>query len=195
VLGWLQRPEASGKLDLDKLAAFVGSLVEQYPALTAPHGGGRDPLGRMPLFIQLIRRTQPPDAHFLVVATALLRRLGNLDEALKLAREAHTLEPDVQTALAIAATHASRNEVDQALNAFQDALKLEPTDSSARVNMADLLVHHERIEEALAQYDEILEREPNQEDARPSVLFPRFVHGGGEDYRERSWRLADGARE
>lgn len=191
VLGWLQRPESAGKLDLDKLAAFVGNLVEQYPALTAPHGGGRDTLSRMPLFIQLVRRTQSADAHFLVVATALLRRLGNLDEALKLAREAHTLEPDVQTALAVAATHANRNELELALKAFQEALRLEPTDTAARVNMADLLVHHERLDEALAQYDEVLEREPNQEDAQPSVLFLRFVHGGGEEYREQLLALAD----
>src|SRR5207249_4436225 len=79
VLGWLQRPEAAGRLDTDKLAAFVGSLLEQLPALTAPHGGGRDTLARLPLFVQLVRRTQPADAHFLAVAVALLSRLGNLD--------------------------------------------------------------------------------------------------------------------
>src|SRR5262245_29901748 len=85
VLGWLQRPEAAGRLDTDKLAGFVGALLEQYPALTAPHGGGRDTLGRMPLFVQLVRRTQPADGHFLAVSVGLLCRLGNLDEALKLA--------------------------------------------------------------------------------------------------------------
>src|SRR5262249_2317574 len=57
VLGWLQRPDAAGKLDMDKLAGFVGSLLEQLPALTAPQGGGRDTLARMPLFVQLVRRT------------------------------------------------------------------------------------------------------------------------------------------
>lgn len=191
VLGWLQRTEVNGKLDLDRLAGFLGSLIEQYPALTAPHGGGRETLSRMPLFIQLVRRTHAPDAHFLVVAVALLRRLGNLDEALRLAREAHQLEPDVQTAQAIAATHAARNEVDQALQAFRDALQLEPTDVSARVHLADLLVHNGRIDEAVEQYREILQQEPHQEDARPSLLFLQFVQGGDANGREQLLALAD----
>src|SRR5262245_5067413 len=56
VLGWLQRPEAAGRLDPDKLASFIGSLLEQFAALVTPHGGGRETLSRMPLFIQMVRR-------------------------------------------------------------------------------------------------------------------------------------------
>ena len=77
-------------------------------------------------------------------AVALLGRLGYLDEALKLAREAHGLDPGLQTALALAGTHAARNELDQALQVYREALGLEPGDVSARVQMADLLVHQRR---------------------------------------------------
>src|SRR5262249_45355049 len=121
VLGWLQRPEAAGRLDLGRLTNFVGSLVEEYPALTAPHSGGRDTRARMPLFIQLVRRSQPADSTFLVAGIALLRRMGNLDEALKLAREAYALQPGLDTAVALAATYANRDELDQALQTFRDA--------------------------------------------------------------------------
>jgi tetratricopeptide (TPR) repeat protein len=191
VLGWMQRPEAAGRLDLDKLAAFVGCLVEQYPALTAPHAGARDTLARMPLFVQLVRRTQPADAHFLVVASALLRRTGNLDEALKLAREAYSLEPGAQTALALAATHAAREELDQALDAYRKALDHEPGDVMARVSMADLLVHRNEIKEALELYAEVLEQEPGHEAAEPSSYFLRFVSGEGESWRDRLLALAE----
>jgi tetratricopeptide (TPR) repeat protein len=191
VLGWLARPEAAGRLDIDKLAAFVGNLLEQLPALTAPHGGGRDTLARMPLFIQLVRRTQPADGHFLAVGAALLCRLGNLDEALQLAREAYTRDPGSHTASALASTHAARNELDQALQAFRDALTHEPGDASARVSMADLLVHHGRMQEAQDLYAEVLEREPDQEGAEPSYYFLRFIAGNEESWRDKLLALAE----
>jgi tetratricopeptide (TPR) repeat protein len=191
VLGWLPRPEAAGRLETDKLAGFVGALLEQFPALTAPHGGGRDTLGRMPLFVQLVRRTQPADGHFLAVAVALLCRLGNLDEALKLAREAYSLDPGSHTAAALAGTHAARNELEPALQAYRDALTHEPGDTSARLNMADLLVHHGKLQEAQELYAEVLESEPGQECAQPSYYFLRLVSGGDESWRDKLLALAD----
>jgi tetratricopeptide (TPR) repeat protein len=191
VLGWLQRPEAAGRLDLDRVAGFLGNLLEQYPALTAPHGGGRETLSRMPLFIQLVRRTQPADDHFLTVAVALLRRLGNLDEALRLAREAYQMSPGLQTALALGGAHASRDEIDQALQALRDALTHEPTDIMARINMADLLVHRGQFKEAEELYADVLEREPNQEAAQPSLYFLRFMAEGGEEWRDKLLALAE----
>jgi tetratricopeptide (TPR) repeat protein len=191
VLGWLQRPEAAGRLDMDKLVGFVGALVEQFPALTAPHSGARDTLARMPLFIQLVRRTQPADSHFLAVSVALLRRLGNLDEALKLAREAYAQEPDLQTTLALAGAHASRDELDEALQVYRDALERDPTDVTARINMADLLVHRGELPEAQELFAEILEREPEHEAARPSYYYLRFVTGAGGTWRDQLLTLAE----
>jgi tetratricopeptide (TPR) repeat protein len=191
VLGWLQRPEAAGRLELDKLAGFVGSLLEQYPALTAPRGGGRETLSRLPLFIQLVRRTQPADDHFLTVAVAMLRRLGNLDEALKLARDAYQMSPGLQTALALGGAHASRDEIEQALEALREALTHEPGDITARLNMADLLVHQGQFKEAEELYSEILESEPNQEAAQPSLYFLRCMAEGGEEWRDRLLALAE----
>jgi tetratricopeptide (TPR) repeat protein len=190
-LGWLARPEAAGRLDLDRLAGFVGSLLEQLPALTAPHGGGRDTLARMPLFVQLVRRTQPADGNFLAVSSALLCRLGNLDEALQLAREAYSRDPGLHTASALASTHAARNELDQALQAYKEALTHEPGDSSARVGMADLLVHHGRFQEAQDLYAEVLETEPDQEGAEPSYYFLRFIAGSEESWRDKLLALAE----
>lgn len=191
VLGWLQRPEVAGRLDRDRLAEFVGALIEQLPALTAPHAGGRETLTRMPLFIQLIRRTQPPDAHFLTVGVALLRRLGHLDEALKLAREAYELEPGMQTAGSLAATHAAREDLEQALKYYQAAIEHEPTDVSARLAMADLLVHHDRQAEARELFAEILERDPGQEVAEPSLYFLNFAEKGEESWRDKLLALAE----
>jgi tetratricopeptide (TPR) repeat protein len=191
LLGWLQRPEAAGRIDVDKLAAFLGSLLEQLSALTAPHSGARDTLARLPLLIQLVRRTQPADSHFLAVAAALLRSLGNLDEALKLAREAYDREPGLQTALSLASTHAARDEVDKALEVYREALGHEPGAVSARVSMADLLVHQNRLQEALDLYAEVLENEPEEEAAQPSYYFLRCVRGDGAEWRDRLLTLAE----
>jgi tetratricopeptide (TPR) repeat protein len=191
LLGWLQRPEAAGRLDVEPLTGLVSSLLEQYPALTAPHGGGRDTLARMPLFVQLVRRTQPADIPFLMVSAALLCRLGHLDEALRLAREAYEREPGLPTAMALGGTHAARNELDQALSAYRDAQAHEPGDFSARLSMADLLVHHGRLAEAQELYAEILEREPNHEGALPSSYFLRFAAAGEAGWRDKLLALAE----
>src|SRR5262249_28721138 len=127
----------------------------------------------------------------LTVAVALLGRLGNLDEALQLAREAHRMEPGLQTAVALASTHAARNELDQALEVYRDAVGQDPADVSGRVQMADLLVYHGRLQEALDSYPEVLEREPGQESALPSSYFLRLVTGGEETWRDRLLDLAE----
>jgi tetratricopeptide (TPR) repeat protein len=189
-LGWLQRPEAAGKVETEKFVEFIGSLLEQYAALTAPHGGGRETLTRVPLLIQLVRRTQPADASFLNAAVAILRRIGYLDEALKLAREACSLDPGSQTAESLAATHAARNEVEQALVAFRKAQEFEPSDISVRVNMADLLVNSDRVKEALEVYTEVLELAPGDQHAEPSCYFLRFVTSGDESWRDKLLDLA-----
>ncbi len=190
VLGWLQRPEVSGRLDMEKLTEFVGGLIEQWPVLTSPHGGGRDTLTRMPMFIQMVRRTQPADSHFLAVSVNLLGRLGSLDEALRLAREAYEMDPGLATANALASTLAARGEIEPALQAYRDALERDPTDLETRCHMADLLVNTGRIPEALEVYSDILERDPTQETALPSYYFVRFMEAGADQWRDQLLDLA-----
>jgi tetratricopeptide (TPR) repeat protein len=191
LLGWLNRPEAAGRLDMEKLSGFVGGLIEQLPALTSAHGGGRDTLTRMPPFIQLIRRTQPADSHFLAVAASMLGRLGLLDEGLRLAREANAMDPSPMTAGTLASTLAARGEIEPALQAYRDALERDPTDLSTRCNMADLLVHSERVKEALEVYADILERDPTHENAQPAYYFLRFTEAGDDEWRDKLMDLAE----
>jgi tetratricopeptide (TPR) repeat protein len=191
VLGWLNRTEAAGRLDMEKLSQFVGGLIEQLPALTAPHGGGRDTLTRMPPFVQLIRRTQPADSHFLAVSASLLGRMGLLDEALRLAREADEMDPGPMTSGTLASVLAARGELEPALKAFRDALERDPTDLATRCHMADLLVHSERIKEALEVYADILERDPTHEAAQPAYYFLRFTEAGDDEWREKLLDLAE----
>jgi serine/threonine-protein kinase len=191
VLGWLQSPEAASGLEIENIIKFIGSLHDQYAALAAPQGGGKETLTRVPLFVQLVRRVHRPDAQFLVVSAALLRRMGCLDEALKLSREAHDLEADVQTFMGIAVTHAAREEVEQALESYRAALALEPTSVTARLGMADLLVNSGRVDEAQQLYAEILEQDSDQETAKPSLYYLRFLTTGDESWQEKLLALAE----
>ncbi|MBY0525560.1 MAG: tetratricopeptide repeat protein [Gemmataceae bacterium] len=191
ILGWLQRPEAAGKLDMTKMAWFIGSLTEQFAALSAPYGGGRATLDRLPFFIQLIRRTQQPDTQFQAASVGMLRRLGHGEEAMKLAREAYAKEPGFQTAMAIAQAHEGRNDVDLALRAYQDALRFEPEDLNARMGMADLMANRNRVAEAIEVYKEILDREPDHDGALPSYYFLRFITDGKETWRNQLLDLAE----
>jgi len=191
LLGWLQRPEVAGRLDMEKLTGFVGGLIEQLPAMTSAHGGGRDTLTRMPLFVQLVRRTQPADGTFLATAVGLLGRLGHLDEALKLAREAYELDPGPATAGALASTLAARGEIEPALQAFRDALERDPTDLTTRCHMADLLVHSDRVKDGVEIYADILERDPTHESAQPAHYFLRFAEAGDDEWRDKLLDLAE----
>ena len=99
-LTWLARPEAAGQLNMGRAAWFISALVQRFPALNAPHGGGKPTLERMPEFIRRVRQAHPNDARFLAISVSMLRRLGLTDEALEYADAAYALEPGFQSAVA-----------------------------------------------------------------------------------------------
>ena len=190
-LKWLDRPEAAGRLPMRRVAWFLSSMVQQYPALRNQRDGGRATLDRLPDFIRKVRAAQPADGDFLAISVSVLRRLGLLDEALEYARRSYALKPSFHSAVAIAVAHESRREPDEALAAYRDALRFEPDDVSARLSMGDLLWEYERTEEAQQAYAEALRIDPNQPWALPSHLHLRWLHTGDEGARFRLLALAD----
>lgn len=190
-LAWLKRPEAAGKLNMGRVAWFVSSLVQRFPALNAPHGGGKGTLERLPEFIRLVRQAQPNDSRFLAISVSMLRRLGLTEEALEYARAAYALEPGFQSAVAVAVAHESRQELEPALAAYRDALRFDPEDISCRLSMADLLWQYDRLQEACDLYGEVLERERHQAWALPSYYYLRFTLDGKEEWRDRLLALAE----
>lgn len=194
-LSWLARPEVAGQLNMTRIAWFISALVQRFPALNAPHGGGKATLERMPEFIRRVRQAQPNDSRFLAVSVSMLRRLGLTDEALEYANAAYQIEPGFQTAVAVAVAHESRHDVEAALAAYRDALRFDRDDISCRLSMADLLWQYDRLAEARDLYAEVLERDRLQPWALPSFYYLRFALEGKEEWRDRLLALAEGAPE
>jgi tetratricopeptide (TPR) repeat protein len=190
-LRWLHRPEAAGRLPIERVTWFLSSMVQQYPALRNQRDGGRATLDRLPDFIRKVRATQPENADFLAISVSVLRRLGCLDEALEYARRSFALKPGFHSAVAVAVAHESRREPDDALQAYREALRFEPDDVSARLSMGDLLWEYDRTEEAEQAYAEALRIDPNQPWALPSHMYLRWLHTGDEGSRFQLLALAD----
>lgn len=187
---WVQQPEAAG-LDLRPITDFLLHLEKNYAALMSRDEGGRATLDGAAKFIQAVRQAHKPDGRFLLAGAALLRRHGYHDEALALARAGYAREPGYASAVAVAAVHEARRELEPALAAYRAALRAQPDDVSARLRMADLLRERDRLDEARRLYDEVLEREPDHPAALPASYLVRFQTEGREEWRDKLLTLAE----
>lgn len=111
---------------------------------------------------------------------AALRRLGRLPEALAEVEGLYAAAGGSRAALAVAMVRRELGEIEGAKQMFEVMLELEPTQIGARLDLGDMLCDAGRIDEGLRYYLEVLELEPDNAWARPSVHWYRFVRDQGE---------------
>ena len=159
-LQWLDRPEAKNAIKKERFYGFIAYLINQFATLNRDKQSRECTLEPMPTLIAKLRETQPPDADLLVVSVSLLRRLGFVDQALEYANLAYEMEPSFRSATARAVAYESLKKPDEALEAYRDAMKLEPNEVSIRLSMGDLLWEYGRRDEAEELYQDALSLEP-----------------------------------
>jgi len=187
---WLRRPEAVGMIDLARPRLFLKTLVDQLRRLSAD-GHGRATLERVPTFIEVVRRTQPQDTMFLFFSASLLRRTGRRDLAMDLAREAFDIDPCYLSAISVALVYNEQGQTDESLTWYRTALEFRPDDVAVRVDIADTLYQHNRLEEAEAAYAEALRYEPDNGWALASYYAIRHQREGDDAWLDKLRRLAE----
>jgi tetratricopeptide (TPR) repeat protein len=170
---WLRRPPPGG-LDLVAVNAFLGWALGSAPGLVVEEDPGRALLTRLLAFVRAVGAGQPTDEAFDLAHTAVLRKLGRLDEALALATRARQRHPGARSARALALVHEARGDWDRWYDAQRDAVAFDPDDVCARLDLADTLWQVlGRPDEAEHRYREVLRRRPAHPWAYPALLALR----------------------
>ena len=86
---------------------------------------------------------------------------GDLEAALALFEQATDLEPDNYEALtALADTHAQLGNIDEALEAWNTVIELNPDDRLAHLRRGQILVEQDDLETALVDFDFVIDNAP-----------------------------------
>jgi Flp pilus assembly protein TadD len=112
----------------------------------------------------------------------LLQQSGRVEEAIKEHAAAFAIDPNDAGALTnLAAAQARQGNADRAIELFVRAAELDPdARTTARDNLAVALVERGRFTEAVAQYEELLRRRPDDADLHRRVAIA-LVAGGRTD--------------
>ena len=184
-LAWVKKPRAAHKVNCLKLIPYFQSLIDEFPRLRALPSAREALLKRLPTFIRLLRETQICDGQFLLLCTTLLRRLPDVDAALETALELHELEPGYQSSLALAMVYRERDDIDRAEKWFREAIRHQPQDIGARLDLADMFWESNRLENAERWYREALKIDPEHAYAVPSLYAVHY-----ERTKDEAWKTS-----
>jgi tetratricopeptide (TPR) repeat protein len=168
---WAQRPGAAAQADPDEAGSLLASVWVR-------HGGVRveDPAARAELesalpAVAALSAAHPGHEKLRWMHSAVLRKIGRVEEAARLSEAAWAAAPSYATAIALAMARQALGDVDGALACYRDALKFDPDDSAARADAALALYQAGRFADALAWAEEAREHDPKQETAATPLSF------------------------
>ncbi len=119
-----------------------------------------------------------------------LEHLGRSDEASQQRTAAATqaaADPQQQARMLadIASKKLSRGEIDAALKDYQEVVRLDPSNNDARYELATILGHFNRFEEALSQFTQVVDAAPHHGPARRGEVTALLLQSRYDDARAR----------
>jgi tetratricopeptide (TPR) repeat protein len=187
---WLEAEGAAASIDPGTVAPALHDWVVSFGGLTVSDPDRRALLERGLPVIDRLTAAHPGSDLMLLTRSVLLRKLGRLDEALAGAVRAVALRPTRPALVAEAMARRALGEVDGAVATFRRVLLIEPENLPVRLDIGDLLLDAVRPADALAAYDEVLERDDRHPWAFPSALYCRFLVEGSRRSLQQLRRLA-----
>jgi tetratricopeptide (TPR) repeat protein len=109
-----------------------------------------------------------------MLRAGLLRKAGLFEEARAIVRAALDRSPDWHSATALGLILREQGDWEEAEKAFRLALRLDPSDLSARLEAGDMFFERQEWQHALGWYEDALGKERRQPWAQPSALFCRW---------------------
>jgi tetratricopeptide (TPR) repeat protein len=191
-LDWLEDEEAWRTVDPDRIAYLAAIAVIQYPEHRELRARPRTFLERLIALLDRVRAARAVDVAFRMWRTAVLRKLGRFEEAMKEANTIYQEQPQWQTAVAVANVHRHSGNLDEGIAWFKKAVEHDPTDVSARNDIADLYLERDDYENALRWYDEVLQRQKDHPWALPSAHYCRLRLTNDEPWIRRLVELTNG---
>jgi tetratricopeptide (TPR) repeat protein len=188
---WLNVPEAAGNIDVTLIVGYFGRTLDHIPQLEADDRANRETLERIPRLIESAYRTQNVDTQSIFAFVIMLRRLRRLVLMKVIAEESFAKRPDYHTANAVALVFRERGDRERAIQMLREALKYQPDDLPARLDIGDILLEDGRYVDAGAVYAEVLHLQPEHPWATPSFYAAQALARGDEVSRHRFDAYAD----
>jgi tetratricopeptide (TPR) repeat protein len=173
---WIADPDLAPRLDPDLLtrvlARVCGALADPVPE------GQRAPLRPYLGLASHATRAYPTHGVLLGAASALARRLGEPALAVRWAEQGAQVAPSKLTEVWLGYAYRSAGQVENAIQAWQRALRHEPDDLSIAADIANTLADAGRIEEAHGWAERALAQNPEYDCAVHTAHRLRFLRDG-----------------
>jgi tetratricopeptide (TPR) repeat protein len=132
----------------------------------------------------------PQDQMHTMLRAGILRKAGRYTEAAKVAKAAHDKSPNWHAVVALGLIYRQKGDHEQAERAFQEAIRLDPCDVSARLEAGDMFYQRRQWQRARYWYDYALEVDPQHIWALPSSLLCNWKLTGDDQLMRRLVDLA-----
>ncbi|WP_425616980.1 tetratricopeptide repeat protein [Anatilimnocola sp. NA78] len=136
--------------------------------------------------------TAPTDQMNTMLRAGILRKAGRYVEAAKVAQAAFDQSPNWHAAVALGLIYRQQGDHEQAERAFRDALRLDPSDVSARLEAGDMYYRLGQWQRAHDWYEQALEVDRQHPWALPSSLMCSWKLTGDDQWLDRVIALAKG---
>jgi tetratricopeptide (TPR) repeat protein len=179
-LDWLEPPGAVEGLPEELALRLFAGVLGRFPeARRSPLPRLRE-VRRWAELSERVARVRPGAGVAVMLRGGLLRKAGRFDDAAAVVRAALDRAPDWHSATALGLILREKGDVPAAEDAFRKALRLDPTDVSARLEAGDMRLDHGDFQSALRWYEDALGEEPRHPWAKPSAVFCRWKLSGDE---------------
>ncbi|MDM4720605.1 tetratricopeptide repeat protein [Micromonospora sp. WMMA1363] len=187
---WVTAPDLAERLEPDRIARILMQVCAATPD-PAPRSG-RTALAPYLALARNAVTVHPEDALLLGAASALARRVGEVEFAIRWATRGVRVEPSKIGEVWLGYACRSAGRIREALAALERAVGHDPDDLAVYADIAGTLADHGRLDEALVWIDRALARDPSFDCAVHTAHRLRFLRDGDVGHLV---ALADFARE
>lgn len=173
---WLRDSEGIAQVPENTLYQMVSRNIYQMDAYVAERGQGLYDL-LIELFLGLGEPTGQPYMSKYMVLSMLYRRVGKMEEALAAAKEGYEKVPTAVNATFVALCYKDMDDIPNMKEYTDLSLRLDPKSTAICNDMGDVLLAHERFEEAASYYG-IAMGDEEDDWAEPSYYYSRYRMGG-----------------
>lgn len=156
---WVTTPDLADRTDPDGIVRVLMQLCAVIPD-PAPTPVRASLVPYLAMAGNAVAR-HPTHGLLLGVASALARRLGQFDLAVRWARQSVLLAPSKLGEVWLGYAQRSAGRIEEALAALHRAVAHDPSDLAVYADIAGTLADHGRLDEALTWIDRALARDPS----------------------------------
>ena len=190
---WVQRPGVAAQIDPGVGASLLAaSSISRHPGIRVEDPAAVAELESVVPAAEALVKAHPRQEMLPWLYGSVLRKIGRLDDAARVAAQAWAASPSYMNAIGLAMARSAQGDVDGAVAGYAEALKLDPKDSAAPADAALALYGAGRHEEALRWAEEARQRDPQKKTAAlPLSFLLRYRLGQGQKWMDALFQFAN----